>query len=139
MAYTEISSYGQRCAEMVNSVARPSRIVMMQNVIVPSKMMTIEPSGHLNASNAVGFQRQLAAAVSSPEYSALLVDMSQVESLDSAGLMALVSTLAQAQKLDKRFSICCVSPSIRIIFELTQLERVFEIFESRSASEAAIA
>lgn len=109
----------------------------MQNVLVPSKT-TIEPSGHLNASNAPALQRQLTAAVSSPGCSTLLVDLSQVESLDSAGLMALVSALTKAQQLDKRFSICCVSPSIRIIFELTQLDRVFEIFENRAAFNAAI-
>jgi anti-anti-sigma factor len=110
----------------------------MQNVLAPSQI-TIEPSGHLNASNAAALQSQLTAAVSSPRCSALLVDLSQVESLDSAGLMALVSALTLAQQLDKRFSICCVSPSIRIIFELTQLDRVFEIFQNRTAFEAVIA
>jgi anti-anti-sigma factor len=69
---------------------------------------------------------------------ALLVDMSQVESLDSAGLLALVSTLTLAQQIDKQFALCHVSASIRIIFELTQLDRVFEIFEDRLAFEACL-
>jgi len=111
---------------------------MMQNVLVRSNMTAIAPKGHLNASTAAMFQHQLTAAVSSKEFSAVLVDMGQVESLDSAGLMSLVSALTLAQQLDKRFSICCVSPSTRIIFELTQLDRVFEIFANRGAFEAAI-
>ena len=53
--------------------------------------------------------------------------------------MALVSGLQLAQHLDRRFGICSVSPSIRIVFELTQLDQVFEIFESTAAFEAAIA
>jgi len=120
------------------SVARPDRIVIMQNVLISLQTETIEPKGHLNAANAAILQHQLTAIVSSETCSQLLVDMSQVESLDSAGLMALVAALTLAQQLDKRFSLCCVPPSIRIIFELTQLDRVFEIFESRAAFEAAV-
>lgn len=111
----------------------------MQSVLAQSLMTVVQPCGHLNASNAAGLQQQLVSAVSSRRSSTVLVDMGQVESLDSAGLMALVSALTLSQRLDQRFGLCCVSPSIRIIFELTQLDRVFEIFESRSASEAAVA
>jgi anti-anti-sigma factor len=95
--------------------------------------MIIQPSGHINASNAVEFQHQLTTAVASEQYSVVLVDMHQVESLDSAGLMALVSALSLAQTLKRRFSLCSVAPSIRIIFELTQLDGAFEIFENRDA------
>ena len=85
------------------------------------------------------FQCQLKAAVAQAEQTVVLVDLAQVESLDSAGLMALVSGLQLAQHLDRRFGICSVSPSIRIVFELTQLDQVFELFESTAAFEAAIA
>ena len=96
------------------------------------------PQGHLNASNANQFKDQLTAAVSSHQESILLVDMEQVESLDSAGLMSLVSALSLSRDLDRRFSLCSVLPSIRIIFELTQLDRVFEIFDDRAAFQSAI-
>lgn len=110
----------------------------MQNVITCSQPVFIRPQGHLNASNATEFQYELIKAISSPESSALLVDMRQVESLDSAGLMALVSALSKAQHLNKRFTLCSVSPSIRIIFELTQLDQVFEIFDSCAGFEATL-
>lgn len=104
----------------------------MAIAIMDAQLTIIQPNGHINASNASEFQRQLAAAVASQQ-AAVLVDMHRVESLDSAGLMALVSALSLAQNLKKRFSICCIAPSIRIIFELTQLDGAFEIFESRKA------
>lgn len=94
-----------------------------------SKMTVVQPCGHINVSNASALRQQLAETVSSNEHMSLLVDMSQVESLDSAGLMALVSTLTLAQKLNKRFGLCRISPSVRIVLELTQLDRVFEISE----------
>jgi len=110
----------------------------MSNAIRDSQITIIQPSGHVNASNAVEFQLQLITAVRSEGNSALLVDMQQLESLDSAGLMALVSALSLAQHLQRRFSLCCVAPSIRIIFELTQLDEAFEIFESRDAFAATV-
>jgi anti-anti-sigma factor len=110
----------------------------MQSTLIRPNIITIQPQGHVNASNAPEFQRQLTTAISSTQDSIVLVDMAQVESLDSAGLMALVSALRMAHNLNRRFSLCSVSPSLRIIFELTQLDKVFEIFENKTTFEAAI-
>lgn len=109
----------------------------MQSVLTRPQATVICPQGFVNAANAAALQNQLAIAVESTQNSALLIDMRDVESLDSAGLMVLVSTLSLAQTQNKRFSLCSISASIRIIFELTQLDRVFEIFENLAAFEAA--
>ena len=93
--------------------------------------------GQITTTNAGTIQQQLLEAISAQECSSLLVDMSQVEALDSAGLMALVSTLTAAQQLDKQFSLFGVSPSVKIVLELTQLDRVFEIREASSELEIA--
>lgn len=111
----------------------------MQSLLIRPQAAIIRPCGHLNAVNAAEFQQQLNTAVLSEQNNALVIDMSQVESLDSAGLMALVSTLNLAKANEKRLSLCSVSTSIRIVFELTQLDRVFEIFESISAFELTAA
>ncbi len=109
----------------------------MAIAIMDSQLTIVQPSGHINASNASEFQRQLTSAVASQQ-NAVLVDMHRVESLDSAGLMGLVSALSLAQNLKRRFSICCVAPSIKIIFELTQLDSAFEIFATRDAFLATL-
>ncbi|MCL1468438.1 STAS domain-containing protein [Argonema galeatum] len=110
----------------------------MQTTLASSQITLVRPHGHLNAANAPEFGRHLTAAITSERKARVLVDMEDVESLDSAGLMVLVSALTLAQRQNQRFSLCCLSPSIRIIFELTQLDRVFEIFESRTVFEATI-
>jgi anti-sigma B factor antagonist len=104
---------------------------MKSNLISPLKIAECKPQGHINASNADELKQKLTTLVNS-DINGVLVDLHQVESLDSAGLMALVAALSLAQRQEKRFSLCCVSPAIKIIFELTQLDRVFEIFETRS-------
>ena len=91
--------------------------------------MVICPQGHVNSTNVFAFQDQLTKAVMCPGSASLMVYMSQVESLDSAALMSLVSTLGLAQRLNKRFSLCSLSAPARILFELTQLDRAFEINE----------
>ncbi len=109
----------------------------MSTKIAYPETTVICPHGAVNASNAADFQQEMARAVAQKEHSDVLVNLEQVESLDSAGLMALVSSLRLAQSLGISFNLCGVSPSIQIIFELTQLDRVFEIFENTSAFEKA--
>lgn len=93
------------------------------------RMAVIQPSGSLNASNASLFQVELTSQIQSAQAAGLVVDMSQVDSLDSAGLISLVSALKLARQLSKPFWLCSVPPSIRIVFELTQLDLAFEMVD----------
>jgi len=102
---------------------------MMQTMIAP-RTTVIRPSGHFNAANAADFQQYLTTEVTQASHDCVVIDLEQVESMDSAGLMALVHGLRVAQSLGKSFNLCSVAPSIRIIFELTQLDSVFEILDT---------
>jgi anti-sigma B factor antagonist len=113
---------------------------MMQDRSSTQQIGTIiQPSGQINAETVVLLQQQLVEALSAQACHSLALDMSQVEALDSAGLMLLVSTLTLAQRLDKRFSLFGISPSVRIIFELTQLDRAFNILEGQSQQQPLFA
>lgn len=101
----------------------------MEALLECPKIAVIRPQGFLNATNALEFERDLTQALTQDDISILEVDLAAVESLDSSGLMALVSALKLAQSLERSFRLCSVSPSLRIIFELTQLDGVFEIRE----------
>lgn len=103
----------------------------MQAVLENPKITVIHLQGFLNATNALEIERDLTTALVQDGVSTLLVDLAAVESLDSSGLMALVSALKVAQSLGKSFKLYSVSPSIRIIFELTQLDEVFDLFEQK--------
>ena len=88
------------------------------------------PSGILNAESASKFEEELFAAVRSNCEGELVVDMSKVESLNNAGLVSLMSALNTARVRSKRLRICSAPPSIRIVFELTQLDRVFTMVDT---------
>lgn len=105
----------------------------MQNVLVRPSAAIIQLCGSLNSENAVTLHYQLSEALLAEQHDRLLVDMGQVELIDSAVLMVLVSTLSLAQRLNKRLSLCSISYSVRMILELAQLDRVFEILDGRFA------
>ena len=94
----------------------------------PSVVVTC-PSGILNAESASRFQQQLVSAIHDSCGKELVVDMSAVDSLDNAGLVSFMSALNAARAQSKRLSICSAPPSVRIVFELTQLDRVFTMIE----------
>ena len=103
-----------------------------------TQIISYEPVGSINASNVRDFQQKLMMAVNDRRGSTILVDMKAVEFLDSAGLVALAAAYKRAQSLGKNLIICSVSPSVRIIFELIQLDQVLEIFDTRHAFEATL-
>ncbi|MEH2288509.1 STAS domain-containing protein [Nostoc sp.] len=104
----------------------------MQVVLNYPKIAVIRPQGCLNAANALEFERDMTTALAQNGISILVVDLAAVESLDSAGLMALLSTHKLALTLGRSCRLCAVTPQIRIIFELTQLDQVFEISDAET-------
>jgi anti-sigma B factor antagonist len=115
---------------------------VMRSILTKANFLSLAPEGYLCAANAAIFQQQVSeslSSLSSPDYIAILIDMSKVEFLDSAGLMCLVSAYRLAKGLGKRFSVCSLTPSVRMIFELTQLDESLEIFESPAEFAEVIA
>ncbi|WP_427161011.1 STAS domain-containing protein [Aliinostoc sp. HNIBRCY26] len=99
----------------------------MQALLKSQKVAVIRPHNCLNATNALEFERELSTMLAQEDVAGLLVDLAAVDSCDSSGLMALVSALKLAQNLGKGFQLDSVSPAIKIVLELTQLDQIFEI------------
>ncbi|MGK7930046.1 MAG: STAS domain-containing protein [Microcystaceae cyanobacterium] len=92
----------------------------------------LKPSGYITAANVGEFQELLTQTLNTHPHQEYLIDMESVEFLDSAGLMALVSNFRLAQSQGKRINICSLAPSVKIIFELTQLDKVIPIYKNRN-------
>lgn len=110
----------------------------MNSTVIQNQVIAIAPSGEINAANVKGFKNQLITAVKSNRSATLVIDLEKVEFIDSAGLMALVTARRLAQDLDQRLVLCSVAPSIMILFELTQLDKVFEFFADRDTVNVSI-
>jgi len=110
----------------------------MNATLCQPTITVIQHQGHLHAATANEFQDRLISAISSHPNAILLVDMAQVESLDSSGLMTLVVGLKRSRDRGCRLSLCSLSPAVQLVFEITQLDRVFEIFDDRAAFQAEL-
>lgn len=77
------------------------------------------------------------ATSSSPAY--VVVNLSDVIFLDSTALSTLVQGLKRSRKFDGDLRLCGLQHPVRMIFELTRLDKAFEIYKTEEdAVEAFI-
>ena len=110
----------------------------MNSTQLRTQFTTFKPEGYLSAANSREFLERLTMEVKSSLDSPLMVNMEAVEFMDSAGLMVLIKAFRLAESLGRRFVICSLVPSVRIMFELTQLDKAFEIFDDCDAFQATL-
>ncbi len=67
----------------------------------------------------------------------IVLDISDVEFIDSAGLAALVYTLKLLQQKEK-FLICGAQGPVKNVFELTRMDKVFQMYADDKAAIAAL-
>jgi anti-sigma B factor antagonist len=87
----------------------------------------------LHASPAL---REELRARSSAKPSALLVDFSSVEYIDSSGLATFIEYLREAQKFGGSIILFGMKKKVRTIFELVRLNELFPITETREQALA---
>ncbi|MEG4894966.1 STAS domain-containing protein [Microcoleus sp. F10-B4] len=91
--------------------------------------IVLQPHNCLDSQAGSILQQQLAEIV--PECHKLwVIDMTAVDFIDSSGLCALVGGLNAARHRGCRLVICNLSATVKLIFEITQLDQLFEIFDS---------
>ncbi len=89
----------------------------------------IKLSGVLDAQNSGRLQRELETALAQSQGTLFVADMSEVESIDSDGLIVLLSALNFAQKHGKSFALKGITPSAQIVLEVTKLDQVFDVVD----------
>jgi anti-sigma B factor antagonist len=64
----------------------------------------------------------------------IVVDVSGVTYIDSAGLAALILAMQKVEAYGGRFSLAGVQTTVRSIFKISRLDDVFEIFPDADAA-----
>lgn len=96
--------------------------------IEEKSFVLLQPKGHLNAQGGASLKQQF-AALEPGSHSLWIVDLTHVEFIDSAGLMALVAGLKAAAGNNCRLVLSRLRPAVKLIFEITQLDQAFEIID----------
>jgi anti-anti-sigma factor len=59
----------------------------------------------------------------------ILVDLGGVGFIDSFGVGQILASFISTQNLGGKLKLCRISPRLRLIFEITMLHKVLEIYE----------
>lgn len=61
----------------------------------------------------------------------MIVDLDEVQYMDSSGLATLVEAMRNAGGTNTKLVICCMNPKVSAIFEIARLDTFFSIVDSR--------
>jgi anti-sigma B factor antagonist len=94
------------------------------------QVRVLQPSGSLDATKSQDFRQKITDFLESGT-KIVLVDFKDVTFMDSSGLGALVLAFKALRAADKKLVLCSINEQIRILFELTGMDKVFEIFPNQ--------
>ena len=95
-----------------------------------NKVIILTPVGRLDITTAWQFRLTLQECISKQSRH-VVVNLGQVNFIDSSGLTSLVAGMRDADKVRGSFRICNVHPEARLVFEVTMMDSVFEIFSTQ--------
>jgi anti-sigma B factor antagonist len=90
---------------------------------------------NLDASNVRDFRDAVQSLMG--ERTRVVLDMASVKFVDSSGLGALISCLRQVNGRRGDFRLCEMSRTVRALFELMRMHRVFNIHDTRADAVAS--
>lgn len=96
-----------------------------------------QPTGILDGAKANQLRREISDAVSVGSDTVLL-DLQGVTFMDSSGLGALVSSLKTVRSAGGQLYICSITNQVKMLFELTSMDRVFEIYPDQNTFSQAV-
>jgi len=99
-------------------------------------VVTLALAGRLDAFHAPELREALAAELDDAR-TRLVVDLEDVSFVDSSGIAALVRAMKAARQKGGDVRLCGLQAPVRIIFELTRLDKAFEILPDAATAEAS--
>lgn len=97
----------------------------------------LAPTGRLDITTASHFRTKLQDCIAkvSPD---LVINLSQVSFIDSSGLAVLVAGMRDADQSQGSFRLCDVHPEARLVFEVTMMDSVFQMFNTEAEALGAV-
>jgi anti-sigma B factor antagonist len=87
----------------------------------------------------LGTMFELQAAFREPAVKGVIIDLSAVPYIDSAGLGVLLGEWSHTQRGGYKYALVGMSPRVHTIFEITHTDSVLPIFQTQAEAEASFA
>ncbi len=93
------------------------------------QVVLFKPQGSIDLEGGKALSEQMVDIIPQP-HQLWVIDLVDVDFMDSSGLVPLVKGLTTARQIGCRLVLCNVQAPVRLILELTQLDSVFEFFNT---------
>ncbi len=100
-------------------------------------LQVIEPTGILDGIKGNQLRRDVSDIVEKG-VAIVLLDLQNVSFMDSSGLGSILLACKTVRAAGGKFYICSINDQIRMLFELTKMERVLTPFANREEFNKAI-
>lgn len=100
-------------------------------------VQVLQPSGLLTGNNAKQLRYQIDDLVNTG-VNIVLVDLQDVNFIDSSGLGALIAAQRIAKTANCQFFLCSINEQVKMLFDLNRMDRFFEIFDNQEEFDRAI-
>lgn len=91
----------------------------------------LELSGRFDAHVAPAMAAALEKAIAATPMR-VVVNLEAVRFMDSTALAGLVQGMKRSRQAGGDLRLCCLQPPVRMIFELTRLDKAFEIYATEA-------
>jgi anti-anti-sigma factor len=128
---TMMARYSQELERVMGSrpVTSSYQVVAPATTCVATQVKVIQPTGVLDVTNCGQLRREI-MEVANTDRCHVLVDCQNLSFMDSSGLSALVLASQKMREVDGQLSICSINQQIEMLFELSSMDDIFEIFPS---------
>ncbi len=99
------------------------------NLSSESQVVLFKPVERIDLQSGIALNEKM-SQIASDVNQLWVIDLAEVNFMDSSGLVPLVNGLKTARQNGCRLVLCNVKTPVRLVLELTQLDSVFEIFDS---------
>jgi anti-sigma B factor antagonist len=99
-----------------------------------NQAVLIQPSGPLDLETGKVLN-QTFTQLEAVHHRLWILDLSQVDFIDSAGVSTLIAGLHLANKRQSRLVLHRLKPAVKLVLEITRLDQVFEIAQTASDLE----
>ena len=98
----------------------------------PDRLLVTVLGKRIDAASAIQFKDQM-RALTADAPNRVILDLEQVEFVDSSGLGAIVASMKQLAP-DQKLELAALSPTVDKVFRLTRMDTVFTIHKSVAAA-----
>ncbi len=96
--------------------------------------LVVVPRGDIDFSRSPMLRTELMQVMQEKKPRRLVVDLSEVEYMDSSGVAALIEALSHQRKGDAKLILCSLQPKVVSMFQVVRLDRVFTITADRETA-----